>query len=100
VQAFGHRLEESLNRMNLPSGVRNEIQANQVKLGGLQPPSQTDVTTKATIQAEVRKAFVSGFRVVMAICACLAAASAGIAWRLIPSRELVQRNLSTVAEMN
>jgi EmrB/QacA subfamily drug resistance transporter len=92
VQAFGHRLEESLNRMNLPSGVRNEIQANQVKLGGLQPPSQMDATTKATIQAEVRKAFVFGFRIIMAICACLAAASAGIAWRLIPSSEVMGRN--------
>jgi EmrB/QacA subfamily drug resistance transporter len=100
VQAFGHRLKESLNRMDLPSGVRNDVQANQVKLGGLQPPSQTDATTKAAIQAEVRKAFVFGFRVIMAICACLAAASAGIACRLIPSREVMQRTPSTVAEMN
>jgi len=100
VQAFGHRLDESLNRMKLPSGPRNEIQANQVKLGGLQPPSEMDATTKATVQAEVRKAFVFGFRVIMAICACLAGVSAGIAWRLIPSREVMRRSLSTVAEMN
>jgi hypothetical protein len=54
-------LEESLNRMNLPSGVRNEIQANQVKLGGLQPPSQMDATTKATIKLRSGRHSSSGF---------------------------------------
>lgn len=99
VETFGHKLEASLNRMKLPSVVRSEIQADKVKLGGVELPPQTDSTTKAAIKTAIREAFVFGFRVVMMICAALAAASAGSAWRIIPSTEVVQMrpNLSTVS---
>jgi EmrB/QacA subfamily drug resistance transporter len=100
VQSFGHKLQDSLNELKLPSEARNEIQANKVKLGGLQAPNQTDSNTKVMIHTAVREAFVFGFRIIMVICACLALVSAGIAWRLIPADEIFRtsRDLSTVSE--
>ena len=102
VQTFGHKLEESLTAMKLPSALHSQLKANEIRLGGLEVPAQMDPITKAAVQTAVREAFVFGFRVIMLICVCLAIASAVIAWRLIPRKQLAaaEANLSPVVEMN
>jgi EmrB/QacA subfamily drug resistance transporter len=84
VKAFSFRLDRSLAGLSLPSYIRQEVQANEIKLAGLQLPAGLDPTVNAAIKASVRVAFVYGFRIVMSICAGLSLASAAVAWLMIP----------------
>jgi len=84
VSAFGSRLNRGLAQLSLPSGVLQELQANEIKLAGLQVPAGLNPNTAATIEKCIAEAFVSGFRIVIFICACLALASAAVAWLMIP----------------
>jgi EmrB/QacA subfamily drug resistance transporter len=84
VSAFGSRLNRSVAQLSLPSGVLQEIKANEIKLAGLQVPAGLDPSMETAAKESVEEAFVFGFRVVMFICACLAVASATVVWLLIP----------------
>jgi EmrB/QacA subfamily drug resistance transporter len=87
VQAFSHNLQNSLARLQLTSSVMSDMQKNSLQLGALKAPSNLDASTAAAVRADIAEAFVSAFRLVMIICAGLAAASAGVALRMIPSRQ-------------
>ena len=84
VHAFGSRLNQRLAQLSLPPSILQGIQADEIKLAGLQPPAGLDPGTKAAIKESVAEAFVFGFRMVVLICAGLCAASAAVAWRMIP----------------
>lgn len=84
VTAFAYRLHQQLAKHSLPPGIVHEIQAEAVKLGGLQIPANLDASTRARIRESVEEAFVFGFRLVMLTCTALSLASAAVAWRLIP----------------
>ena len=84
VAAFAHSLRNSLASLNLKPDVVHELQSNVARLGDLQVPASIDPQTAVMIRAAVMQAFVFGFRVIMLICATLAAASAAVAWRKIP----------------
>jgi EmrB/QacA subfamily drug resistance transporter len=86
VGIFGHRLQTALARMDVPAGVLHEIQANLVKLGGLQVPSGLDADQAAAVQGALTEAFVFGFRCILLVCAALALTSAGLALKMIPPR--------------
>jgi EmrB/QacA subfamily drug resistance transporter len=83
VKVFGSRLGEKLTELSLPPGVLQQIQAEKTKLADLQGPASLDPDTKAAIANFVKQAFVSGFRVVMLICASLSLASAAVAGLMI-----------------
>lgn len=83
VKAFDSRLNDSLAHLLLPPGVLQELQANEIKLGGLQAPASLSPTTKTSIDESIRQAFVFGFRIIMLICAGLSLGSAAVAWLLI-----------------
>jgi hypothetical protein len=85
VLAFRHRLLGSLSRLDLAPSVLQEIRSNAVKLGGLDVPSNVPSSMSVTIRADIVQGFVFAFRLIMIICACLAVASAWIAFRMIPS---------------
>ena len=85
VQAFGHNLQNSLGQLNLVPSMRNDLQSDLVKLGGLEAPAHLDAGTTAMIRADIAQAFIFGFRLIMVIFAGLAMASAAIATRTIPS---------------
>ena len=85
VEAFGHRLQQLLANLDLSPGVVHDIQSNVVKLGGLDVPSGLDAKTAATIRAAVTQSFIFGFRLILLLCAGLAAASAATAARMIPA---------------
>ena len=85
VKAFGYRLEDTLAGLALAAPVREEIQANLIKLAGIHPPPSVDAATAAVIRAAVARAFVFGFRLIMLICAALAVASAAVALSTISS---------------
>jgi EmrB/QacA subfamily drug resistance transporter len=83
VTAFGSRLNDSMTRVALPSGVVQQLQANVSKLGDLRAPADLDEPTKLIIKESIGEAFVFAFRIVMVMCSGLAVASAAIAWRMV-----------------
>ena len=87
VKAFSFQLDRSLNSLTLPSNIRQELRANEIKLAGLPLPAGLDPAANAAIKESVRGAFVYGFRMIMLICAGLSLSSAAIAWLMIPKNE-------------
>ena len=83
VKAFASRLDGSLARFSLPPAIVGQLQANEIKLAGLQVPAGLDSSTQAAIEASIGEAFVFGFRIVMFICAGLSLASAAVGWFMI-----------------
>jgi uncharacterized membrane protein len=83
VYAFSFWLNHRLVRLSLPHNVLQGLQANEIKLAGLQVPVGLDPSTEAAVKELIGQAFVFGFRIVMLICAILSLASAAIAWLMI-----------------
>jgi hypothetical protein len=83
---FSSSLNRSLTGRTLEPGILQYIRANEIKLAGLDLPSDIDVDTRALIRMSLSRAFVFGFRTVMVICAGLSLASAAIALVLIPAK--------------
>jgi len=86
VAGFVHALRDSLASMHLEPNIVHGLEANAVKLGGLEVPGNQNAETKQRIQTAIAHAFIFGFRMVMLICAGLAIMSAAVAFRMIPSR--------------
>jgi predicted MFS family arabinose efflux permease len=97
VSTFGSRLDQGLMRLNLPRAVVRQIDNEKIKLAGMELPEQMNPAERESVRDAVASAFVSGFRVVMFICACLAGVSAAITWKLIPKGKL-QSRATTVTE--
>jgi EmrB/QacA subfamily drug resistance transporter len=92
VQAFGSRLNHSLAGLSLPAAVIRNLRADEIKLAGLQVPSDLDPARRAAIKESVKDAFVFGFRIVMLICTGLSLASAAVARLMIPKKSPRPRN--------
>lgn len=86
VMAFSHALQGSVDSLRLRPNIAQEIKSNAANLGGMSVPPNLDPQTTTMIRHAVAASFIFGFRIIMAICAALAAGSAAIAWRIIPSR--------------
>jgi EmrB/QacA subfamily drug resistance transporter len=84
VNAFASRLNHGVAHLSLPPSVVQALQADEVKLAGLEVPGGLNPSTKAAIKESIGEAFVFGFRIAMLICAGLSVASAAIAWLMIP----------------
>ncbi|MGC2300779.1 MAG: MFS transporter [Acidobacteriaceae bacterium] len=84
VKAFGSNLDRGLAHVPLTPQIRAELQANEIKLAGLQAPPSLDPGTRATVAQSVDQSFVFGFRIILWICAGLSLASSAAAWRMIP----------------
>jgi hypothetical protein len=92
LAAFRYRLHTSLGRLNLDPNVLSQIESSAVKLGALEVPSELDASAATRVRAEVAQAFIFGFRRIMFVCVGLAAASAAVAWRMIPSIKGLQKS--------
>jgi EmrB/QacA subfamily drug resistance transporter len=84
VYAFRSRLNHALSRIPLSAPLLQRIQADEIKLAGLQVPAELDPATQMSIHELVQEAFIFGFRIIMLICAGLSLASAAVAWCMIP----------------
>ena len=82
VKAFDLRLKHELAHLRLPSDVLGEIHSRVTKLAGLELPPNLDEKTASAIRSAIHHAFVFGFRLIMLLCAGLAAVSSGVAWLL------------------
>jgi EmrB/QacA subfamily drug resistance transporter len=96
VKVFASQLNFSLAHLMLPPGVLQELEANEVKLAGLQIPSGLSPSTEAAISGSIREAFIFGFRVVMLICAGLSLGSAAVAWAFIPKTTRASKAFPTL----
>ncbi|HJX83687.1 MAG TPA: MFS transporter, partial [Candidatus Angelobacter sp.] len=88
VTAFTSRLNSRLAQISLPSSTLHEIQADETKLAGLQVPAGVDASTTIAIKGSVGESFLYAFRCIMLICSVLAAASAAVAWLMIPGSKV------------
>ncbi len=86
VKSFSSSLNRSLAGGLLPPGILRYVQANEIKLAGLDLPSGLDADKTAMIRVSISRAFVFGFRCVMLICAGLSLASAAVASLMIGGR--------------
>lgn len=84
VTSFSSHLNQSLANIPLSTENLHQIQADETRLAALKVPDGLDENTAAALQSAIASAFVAALRLVIVICAGLAAASAVLAWRMIP----------------
>ena len=80
VKAFDLRLTRELANLGLPSDALREIQSRVIKLAGLELPANLDARSALAVRSAINHAFIFGFRLIMLICAGLAAVSSAVAW--------------------
>jgi hypothetical protein len=83
LHVFNQALDQRVAQSNLPSSVTRSLQMQRTKLAAIAIPEDQDQVTQQQIRRAVDESFVSGFRVVMAIGAALAVASAATALMFI-----------------
>jgi EmrB/QacA subfamily drug resistance transporter len=83
---FSANLDARLEGMDLPGGVRSELEAAKANLGAAEAPEGLDPGTAARIERAIDESFVAGFRAVMLVSAGLALASALAAALLVGGR--------------
>ena len=84
VNAFAVRLNHKLARLPLPPEVLKALQADEIRLAGLQPPTGLNPAASDAVKQSIGEAFVFGYRIVMFICAGLSLATAVLARLMIP----------------
>jgi hypothetical protein len=73
--------------LNLPSGVQQAIDVQRTRLAGIVIPPGVSSQVRAMLKQAIDESFVSGFRVVLLICAGLALASALVSWLMIDGKK-------------
>jgi hypothetical protein len=73
---FNSNLDARMAEVKLSPEVRQEINAQRIKVTGMQIPASVGAATRARLQQDVAESFVLGFRYVMGMAAILAALSA------------------------
>jgi len=79
LHVFNHALDERVAQSNLPTSVTRSLQMERTKLAAIAIPEDQNPATQQLIRRAIDESFVSGFRVVMAMGAVLAVASAATA---------------------
>ena len=90
--AFQSHLDHSLTKLSVPSEIVRQVDANSTRLAALKIPAGLDTKAQQHLRDAISDAFVSSFRLVMAICVILAVASAGFAARMISGRSAAKHN--------
>jgi EmrB/QacA subfamily drug resistance transporter len=87
VGIFSSSLDSRLAALPVAPHVRQEIDAQRVKLGGIQVPPEVSHEVSLSLQQAIDEAFVDGFRVVMFSAAGLALISSLSAFLLIEGKK-------------
>lgn len=83
ISAFNSSLDSHLAHLSLSPGVRHIVDAQRVKLAGIQLPAGINRQVHAALKLAVGESFVSGFRLAALVCAGLALAGALCGWLMI-----------------
>jgi predicted MFS family arabinose efflux permease len=86
VKLFSSSLNRSLAGAPIPADILQYVRSNEIKLAGLDLPSNLDAPTAALLRSAISHAFVFGFRIVTLICAALSVASSAVACLMIPAK--------------
>jgi len=86
VHSFNRELDRRLARMDLAAEVRRAVDAQRVRLAGVEFPSSIDEKTRAVLKRAIEESFVFGFRQVMLTAVGLSLASAFVAFTLIENK--------------
>jgi EmrB/QacA subfamily drug resistance transporter len=89
-QAFGSSLDQHLSLLHLPPALRQAVQAQSGKLAGINITRGIAGQVQAQLKQAIDQSFVSGFRVVMLICAGLSFVSALAAGLMIDGKRVSQ----------
>jgi EmrB/QacA subfamily drug resistance transporter len=84
--AFSANLDTRLEAMDLPGGVRSQLEAAKADLGAAEVPEGVDAGTGARLESAIDESFVAAFRVAMMLSAGLSLASALVAALLVGGR--------------
>ncbi|MBO0800449.1 MAG: MFS transporter, partial [Blastocatellia bacterium] len=83
LQTFSSRLDQRLDGLGVDRELRSLLDEQRVKLAGTEIPAGMSIETRAELKRVVDESFVYGFRLVMAIAACLAVLGALTSWLMI-----------------
>jgi EmrB/QacA subfamily drug resistance transporter len=96
LQVFSRELDQGLSSLNIPETTRTAIHEQRIKLAGVDidaavnrptgGPAVDAESTRRAVQQLVKDSFVSGFRLVMIICAAMAFAGGVASWLVIEQK--------------
>jgi EmrB/QacA subfamily drug resistance transporter len=95
LHVFKSGLDQRLSNWKVPESASRSLQSQSIKLAAIAVPEDQDPGTRQVMRRAIDESFVSGFRIVMAIGAALAIASAVTALALIaktPRPDGIERN--------
>ena len=87
LQTFSRNFDQHLTKIAVPEELRQSLYQQRVKLAGLELPANLNPDTRRQLQQAVAESFISGYRLIMFIAACLAVASAASAWLMIGKKK-------------
>lgn len=83
LAVFSAALERGLTGLELPAGTQEAVLDQRTALADITPPASLDAAQQQSVTEVVGTAYLTGFRVVMALSAVLAALASLIAWRMV-----------------
>ncbi len=86
LAVFSSVLERGLGRLELPAQAQEAVLAQRTDLANITPPEGLSAPQQAQIRQVIEVSYLTGFRVVMALSAALAALSALVAWRMVEGK--------------
>ena len=86
VHSFNRELDRRLARMDIAAEARRAVDAQRVRLAGVEFPSSIDEKTRDALKRAIEESFVFGFRQVMLTAVGLSLASAFVAFTLIENK--------------
>ncbi|HZE69317.1 MAG TPA: MFS transporter [Pyrinomonadaceae bacterium] len=83
AHAFNRNLQLRLAQVDVSESVRQNVFDQRIKLAGLQLPGDLSPAQEQQLRSAVAASFVSGYRLLIIIAACLALGGAGCSWLFI-----------------
>ena len=83
LQVFSRSLQSHLEKMDLPESTRQLVFDQRIKLAGIQLPQDLPAPQQEELRRAISEPFVSGYRVIIVIAACLALSGSACSWLLI-----------------
>jgi EmrB/QacA subfamily drug resistance transporter len=96
--AFNSSLDSHLAHLPLSPAVRHMVNAQRVKLAGIQLPADTTRQLHAALKRAVGESYISGFRLAVLLCAGLALAGALCGWVMIEGKPSRRASLAVTGE--
>jgi EmrB/QacA subfamily drug resistance transporter len=86
LHGFNQQLDQRLEKINVPQSATDSLKGERIKLAAIKIPADLDQESSAKIRKAIQISFISGFRSVMIVAACLAVASGLIAYMTIQGK--------------